>query len=118
MRQPEAVKPLAYTAAVLGAAAGGFLALNLTDLFPVVAFILGAGVVIGIIWPNRAWVYGFILGLGVPFAHLLAPGLGYVRSGAQPNIWATFITILPGVLGTASGVMLRYAFIRGKSEDS
>lgn len=118
MRRSSVPKPLAYAAAFTGSVIGGLLALNLTDLFPVIAFILIAGVVIGLIWTERVWAYGLILGLGVPLSYLLAPYLGYVRSGAQPNIWATFITIMPGVLGAASGVMLRHAFIRGKSEDS
>ena len=118
MIRSSAPKPLAYAAALTGAVIGGWLALNLTDLFPVIAFIVIAGVVIGLIWTEQSWVYGLILGLSVPLAYLLAPYLGYVRSGAQPNIWATFITVMPGVLGTASGVMLRHSFIRGNPKDS
>ena len=102
------IKPLLVS--FIAAIVAGYLQIGQPDLLITVIYILIAGIILGAVWPDNSWVWGIILGLGVPAAYLIGPSLGAViNETTRPNILITFAAILPAIAGTTSGVVLKYA---------
>jgi hypothetical protein len=107
-------KSFPVIAAVSGAIVAGYLQIAQPNLLVTVAFILIAGIGLGAMWPDKSWVWGIILGLGIPAAYAITSVLGIpVDESTRPNIVIAFVAILPAIAGTTSGVALRFANKKG-----
>ncbi len=72
-----------------------------------VALLLLFGGVLGIITGGWAWAWGLVLGCSVFCAHVLAAACGYKAPyQVQPNIYATFLAVIPAMLGSLCGAGL------------
>lgn len=102
--------PKPIIAATSGAIVAGYLQIAQPNLLVTVTFILFAGIALGAMWPDKSWVWGIILGLGVPTAYMVTSILGIpVDESTRPNIVIAFVAILPAIAGTTSGVILRFS---------
>lgn len=66
------------------------------------------GFVMGLWRARPGWLWGLILGVGVPSAHLAGHMLGYVEPfPLEPNTAASLLALVPAFIGVYSGVLLR-----------
>jgi hypothetical protein len=65
----------------------------------------------GLIMPRGAWVRAVIIGLGVPAIHYIADWNGLKPPySVEPGIYASFLALIPAVIGTYLGVLVRWFF--------
>lgn len=96
-------------ASIAAAVVAGFLQIVQPNLLVTVTFILVAGIALGAMWPDNSWVWGIILGTGIPAAYVIAPMLGVsINEAIKPNVLITFAAILPAIAGTTTGVVFRF----------
>lgn len=58
-----------------------------------------------------AWFRGLMIGIGVPGAHLVGLFLGSPAPyPVQPNVVATFLALIPAMIGTCTGILLGNAW--------
>ena len=82
-----------------------------SEVQPAVILLLAGAFVLACARPKDAWVYGLIIGAGVPIVDLVAHTL------AVPAPWPSvpgsrLIAFLPAVLGAGAGALLRNAMKR------
>jgi hypothetical protein len=79
--------------------------LRLDDRLFTALLLTAFSIIVGVSWPQRAWLWGVIIGLGVPTAHLFAR----LRHWPEPqsNVAASFLALLPAVIGACGGMALR-----------
>jgi hypothetical protein len=79
-----------------------------SEVLPAVILLLVCAFVFASLWPKDAWVYGLILGAGVPVVDLLASMF------AVPAPWPSvagsrLLAFLPAVLGAGVGALVGMA---------
>jgi hypothetical protein len=67
--------------------------------------------VMGYIDRKKAWIYGFIIGLGVFIVDSSLPLFG-LRPNVivEPNIFASLLALVPSLIGAYSGVGIKHLF--------
>lgn len=108
---PRGGLPLSASLSV-AAAAGlviGWLDLGANEVQPIVALLLVAGGILGLVTRRRAWLVAIVLGLGVPAVHALLWLTG--RPQPEPSVppFAVLIAMIPAALGVAAGALVRAA---------
>jgi hypothetical protein len=59
--------------------------------------------------PAGAWRWGVIAPLGIPVVYLIGCTLGFKPADApQPNVFATLIALIPGLIGACAGAFARW----------
>jgi hypothetical protein len=117
MPQVDKRDVLAVSFAIDGAVLTGILYVMTGILLPTVGLILIIGLGLGAFRPHRSWVWGMILGIGVPAACLISQAAGLtIPADAQANTFFTFFTLLPALAGTSSGVALRHAYLKANRQ--
>jgi ABC-type amino acid transport system permease subunit len=79
--------------------------------FNTLAYIILASATLGASRPRQAWLWGVLIGLGVPLSNLVVHGVGFA-GGAKMNplVGASLISalcMLAGNIGAYGGVLLR-----------
>ena len=103
---------LMYALALLVAIATGYIDTHskTDDNLPMVLIMLVSTFFFGLAHPQRAWQWAFIIGLGVPAAHLIGLLFGYRPPyPVQPNVLVTFIALVPAFIGAYLGALLSLA---------
>ncbi len=78
------------------------------DALPSVILIGAPCLLFALIWPGRAWRWGLLIGGGVPFLHFAGAALGYRAAyPVQPNLFASFIALLPAMAASYLGAGIR-----------
>lgn len=78
------------------------------DNLPMVLILLNVTFLFGVMQPKHAWHWAFIIGLGVPVAHLLGHVFGYRPPyPVEPNVLITFIALIPAFIGAYLSVLTR-----------
>jgi hypothetical protein len=82
-----------------------------------VLVLLVLGCPLGFARPRHAWRWGVITALGIPAVYLIGARLGYQPvDSIHPNIFASLIAMIPGLLGVYVGALARRAgFSRSES---
>ncbi len=104
-----------FAAVVLAIVAGlviGWLDLGANEVQPIVALLLVAGGILGLVARRGAWLIALVLGLGVPAVHAMLWLAG--RPQPEPSVppFAVLIAMIPAALGVAAGAGVR-ALARG-----
>lgn len=101
---------LPFALALFAGAVSGYLAWASNEMLPVIGSLLIFGFAFGV-WKVRVgWICSIVVALGVPAFYLISEALGLPsRWPPQPNISATFIALIPAVLGAAVGSGFRWA---------
>lgn len=78
------------------------------DIFPSLVLLGVPTVVFGAVEPWRAWRWGLLVGAGIPLCHLVGLAFGYhAPYPVQPNVFATFLALLPALAAGYAGALLR-----------
>jgi NO-binding membrane sensor protein with MHYT domain len=96
--------------AVLFSAAVGYVDTHAKtdDNLPMVLLLLVVTFLFGVAQPKQAWLWALIVGLGIPLAHLLGLLVGYRPPyPVGPNVFVTFIALVPAFIGAYLGVLAR-----------
>jgi len=100
-----------WLGAVLALAGGllaGWVDFNNDEPQAAVLLILLWTAIVGFIQPRKAWRLGLIVALSLPLVYLLGRALGYEPvSWPSPGLYATLLAIIPALIGTYAGVLLR-----------
>jgi NO-binding membrane sensor protein with MHYT domain len=103
-------------ACLAGAVTVGLTDLVASEVQPAVALLLGFGALLGFLERRWAWAWGLVLGLSVFWAHALAAVVGYeVPYAVEPNLLATFLALIPAILGSGAGAAVRAGLDRRAS---
>lgn len=107
--------PLPVAIAVAGVAGLviGWLDLGANEVQPIVALLLVAGGVLGLVTRRGAWLVALVLGLGVPAVHAVLWVVG--RPQPEPDVppLAVLIAMIPAALGVGAGAAVRALGGRG-----
>jgi len=104
---------LPISLAILLGLAAGLVDLNAREVQPAVLCILVFTGLMGILWPKGAWLWGALIGGGIPLLHGLALAVGYRPPyPVQPNVFATFLALIPAFLGACVGAGVGSLFPR------
>lgn len=80
------------------------------DNLPMALILIVCAFCFGFAQPQRAWLWALIIGLGVPVAHLTGLLFGYRPPyPVEPSVMATFIALLPALVGAYMGVLTGFA---------
>ncbi len=100
--------PVCLVIALLGAGFAGWVDFHNDEPQPAVLVILVVTFLLGMALPARAWLWGLLLGLGVPGYYLVAHALGHQPvSPPSPAWYASLLALIPGMLGAYAGVLAR-----------
>ena len=99
--------PSAVVLAIVAGLVIGWLDLGANEVQPIVALLLVAGGILGLVTRRGAWLVAIVLGLGVPTAHAMLWLSG--RPQPEPNVppLAVFIAMIPAAIGVAGGAGVR-----------
>lgn len=99
--------PVALVLAIVAGLAIGWLDLGANEVQPIVALLLVAGGILGLVTRRGVWLVAIVLGLGVPAVHAMLWALG--RPQPEPNVppFAVLIAMIPAALGVAVGAAVR-----------
>lgn len=99
--------PIAVVLAIVAGLVIGWLDLGANEVQPIVALLLVAGGILGLVTRRGAWVVAIVLGLGVPAVHALLWAMG--RPQPEPSVppWSVMIAMIPAALGVAAGAGVR-----------
>jgi hypothetical protein len=103
------------TAVALGAVAG-YIDLIAEEVFITALLLLSCGMALGLWKPARGWLAGIALGAAIPAAHLLARATHF-RVAYDASIAATFLALIPAVVGGAGGSFMRIALRHLRGEE-
>jgi hypothetical protein len=103
----------------------GYSDLHQTDTPITVAMLLAAGFVVGLFVSNRAWLFGVIIGIGVPIAGFIAAWRHMILSGMEHGAvkyWpasyesavTSLVTVIIGIIGVYIGRAVRRLVISNK----
>jgi len=74
-----------------------------------VLLIVSSTFVFGLFMPRSAWRRAVPIGLGVPAIHYVAMWVGVKPPyPVQPGIYATFLAVIPALIGSYAGVFVRW----------
>jgi hypothetical protein len=86
----------------------GYVNIHANEVQAPVLTILVLTFLLGCLDPRRAWLWAICLGGAVPLSYALAPIFGYlVPYPPDPNIFASFIALIPAFIGAYAGVLAR-----------
>jgi hypothetical protein len=95
-------------AAVLTAIFAGLIDFHNHEPQPAAAVLLVLCGLMGFARPSGAWRWGVIAPLGIPVVYLVGCALGFKPADVpQPNIFATLIALIPGLIGAYAGAFAR-----------
>jgi hypothetical protein len=78
------------------------------DALPSVILVGAPCLLFALIWPRHAWRWGLLIGGGIPLCHFAGAALGYRAAyPAQPNLFASFIALLPAMAASYLGAGIR-----------
>ena len=102
------LKSLFLLALALGLLAG-YIDLHVKAVqFPVLLILIFT-CLLSLLHPKGAWRWALIVGGGIPLAHFIGRAIGYAPPyPILPNIFATFLALIPAFIGAYCGVLLRY----------
>jgi hypothetical protein len=73
--------------------------------------LLGLCGLMGFLRPAGAWRWGVVASLGIPTVYLLGRSLGCKPvSWPEPNIFASLVALVPGLIGVYAGALTRSVF--------
>jgi hypothetical protein len=74
-----------------------------------VLVILVVTFMLGFLLPNRAWLWGLIVGLCLPLSYLLSRSFGYLpQTMVEPGWYAAAIALIPALIGVYAGSFARF----------
>ena len=85
----------------------GYTDLRAEEVQPAALLLLSFAAILGAAYPEQAWRRGLLLGLSVPFAHVVAQATGTVLPYPVPHFADTFLALIPAMVGTYLGVGVR-----------
>ncbi len=94
---------------LLGSAAGivsGWVDLTINDLLLTALLVLAACMLLGTLRPRRPWRWAVVVAVFIPLTELVA-SLAGVTHLARAQIYASFLTVLPGIAGAYGGSVVR-----------
>lgn len=101
------------------AAAGlfcGWAAWGGNEVQPAVFFVFGYGAVFGFLNPKLAPTTAVLIGAGVPGFYFVSGAMGHpARYPPEPSAWASLIAIVPALVGSGIGAVLRWGLHPFKS---
>ena len=102
------LKSLFLLALALGPLAG-YVDLHAKEVqFPVLLILLFT-CLLSLAHPKGAWRWALIVGGGIPLAHFIGRAMGYAPPyPILPNIFATFLALIPAFIGAYGGMLLRH----------
>ena len=102
------LKSLFLLALALGLLAG-YIDFHVKEVRLPVLLILLFACLLSLAHPKGAWRWALIVGGGIPLAHFIGRAIGYAPPyPILPNIFATFLALIPAFIGAYSGVLLRH----------
>ena len=99
--------PVAVGIAIVAGLVIGWIDLGANGVQPIVALLLVAGGILGLVTRRGAWLVAMVLGLGVPAVHAMLWLAG--RPQPEPNVppLSVLVAMIPAALGVAAGVGVR-----------
>lgn len=110
------VVPLLLAAAL--PAAGGYADIHSPDIQSVSLLLASCGWVLGALYPDGAWRRALVLGASVPLAHLVARYTGATLPHGVEHATATYLAVIPAMIGTYAGVLMRRVVLADHRERS
>jgi hypothetical protein len=101
--------------AIAAGALVGYIDLGASEVFVPAGMILVFTFVLGMLAPRLAWLWGIVVGLGVPVMH----GIIAIRGQAQPYPfdWSgVFLPIMFGLAGAYAGWFVRRVMAAGSGQ--
>jgi hypothetical protein len=100
--------------AVAGGALIGYIDLGASEGFVPASMILASTFVLSLISPRRAWLWGIVVGLGVPVVHGITQISG--RAQAFPFDWSgVALPVAFGLAGATAGWLVRRVLTEGSA---
>lgn len=94
---------------ILGGIIIALFDMDQTEVFPAVIMILIFTGVAGFLRPTLAYLWALILGLSIFIVNILAINTGHeFTHPPQPNVYATFVALIPAFIGAYIGVFLNW----------
>ena len=93
--------------ALLGALLVGTIDSHASEVQATLMVMLPITFILGFLDPKRAVLWGLIVGLSVPVGYLWLLATGQHYTDPPPNGFTTLIALVPALIGTFSGVVLR-----------
>jgi len=94
--------------ALFGSAFAGWVDFNNDEPQAAVLVILAFTLLLGMLFPKRAWLWAIIVGLGVPAVYLVLHALGYQSVGQpSPGWYASLLALIPAFIGAYTGAVGR-----------
>jgi hypothetical protein len=86
----------------------GWIAWGGNEVQPAVFFVFGFATVLGFLNPKLMPVSAVLVGSEVPAFYFLSAALGYpTRFVPEPNTWASFVAVIPALVGGTLGAGIR-----------
>ena len=101
--------PIALLVAIVAGLVIGWLDLGSSEVQPIVALLLVAGGILGLVARRGAWLVAIVLGLGVPAVHAILWLTGRPPAYPMAAPWSVLIAMIPAAIGVAAGAGVRGA---------
>jgi hypothetical protein len=86
----------------------GYIDLRADEVQGPVLLILIFATFLGFLNPASPWRWALIVGIGIPLTHFTGRAIGfYPHYPVLPNVFATFIALIPAFIGAYAGMLLR-----------
>lgn len=106
-------EPLCWSLGLLLGLLAGYIDLRADEVQGPVLLLVIFAAFLGFLHPVNPWRWALIVGMGIPLAHFAGRALGvYPSYQVLPNVFATFMALIPAFIGAYAGVLLRQLVIR------
>jgi hypothetical protein len=114
--QPKSRNAFYWLLAVALGAVSGYVDLIAEEVFITALMLVSFGMALGLWKPARGWLAGIVLGAAIPAVHLVARTTHF-RVAYDTSIAATFLALIPAVVGGAGGSFMRIALRHLRGEE-
>ena len=89
----------------------GYVDWHVDEVQVPILLIAGSSFIFSLFSGDKAWLWGLMIGCGVPISHIIGRAMGFQENyPVNPNIFVTFLAFIPAFVGAYCGVLLRKAF--------
>jgi MFS-type transporter involved in bile tolerance (Atg22 family) len=99
--------PVCLLIALAGGTFAGWVDFNNDEPQATVLVILTVTFMVGLLYPQRAWLWAIVIGLCIPGTYLFARSLGYQPvSPPNPGWYTSLLALIPAFIGAFSGALV------------
>ncbi len=106
-------EPMCWSLGLLFGLMAGYVDLRADEVQGPVLLVLIFSAFLGFLNPASPWRWALVVGIGIPLAHFAGRAAGYYPPYlVLPNVFATFIALIPASIGAYAGMLLRIIVTR------